>query len=100
MTAPRRRLIANELCEEFHVSQRRVARALDLARSGLRYAPVVRDEQAALARRIEELAGAHPEPWRNLGNLGVGTLGSDQVSGYFSIGGYLESDGGDIENRK
>jgi putative transposase len=60
MTAPRRRLIVNELCEEFHVSQRRVARALDLARSGLRYAPVVRDEQTALARRIEELAGAHP----------------------------------------
>ena len=30
------------------------------ARSSLRYAPVVRDEQAALARRIEELAGAHP----------------------------------------
>ena len=60
MTAPRRRLIADELCDQFDVSQRRVARALDLARSGLRYAPVVRDEQAALARRIEELAGAHP----------------------------------------
>jgi putative transposase len=60
MTAPRRRLIANELCEAFHVSQRRVSQAPDLARSSLRYAPVVRDEQAALARRIEELAGAHP----------------------------------------
>ena len=60
MTAPRRRLIAKELCDQFDVSQRRVARALDLARSGLRYAPVFRDEQAALARRIEELAGAHP----------------------------------------
>ena len=60
MTAPRRRLIANELCDQFHVSQRRVARALDLARSSLRYAPVLHDEQAALARRIEELAGAHP----------------------------------------
>ena len=44
----------------FDVSQRRVSRALDLARSSLRYAPVVRDEQAALARRIEELAGTHP----------------------------------------
>jgi putative transposase len=60
MTAPRRRLIAKELCEEFHASQRRVSRALGLARSGLRYAPVVGDEQTALARRIEELAGAHP----------------------------------------
>jgi putative transposase len=60
MTAPRRRLIADDLCDQFDVSQRRVARALDLARSGLRYAPVLRDEQAALARRIEELAGAHP----------------------------------------
>ena len=60
MTAPRRRLIVKELREQFHVSQRRVSRALDLARSSLRYAPVLRDEQAALARRIEELAGAHP----------------------------------------
>ena len=57
MTAPRRRLIADELCDRFDVSQRRAARALDLARSGLRYAPVVRDEEAALARRIEKLAG-------------------------------------------
>ena len=60
MTAPRRRLIVKELREQFHVSQRRASRALDLARSSLRYAPVLRDEQAALARRIEELAGAHP----------------------------------------
>ena len=60
MTAPRRRLIVRELCEDFNVSQRRVSRALDLARSSLRYTPVLRDEQAALARRIEELAGAHP----------------------------------------
>ena len=60
MTAPRRRLIVNEVREQFHVSQRRVCRALDLARSGLRYQSVRRDQQAALARRIEELAGAHP----------------------------------------
>jgi putative transposase len=60
MTAPRRRLIATELCDHFDISQRRAARALDLARSSIRYAPVLRDEQAALARRIEELAGAHP----------------------------------------
>ena len=60
MTSPRRRLIADELCDDFDVSQRRVSRALDLARSSLRYAPVLRDEEAALARRIEELAGAHP----------------------------------------
>src|SRR3954452_3950468 len=60
MTAPRRRLIVTEVREQFHVSQRRVCRALDLARSGLRYQPVRRDFQAALARRIEKLAGAHP----------------------------------------
>ncbi len=60
MTAARRRLIARDIREQFHVSERRVCRALDLVRSGLRYAPVLRDEQAALARRIEELAGAHP----------------------------------------
>ena len=60
MTAARRRLITNEICEQFHVSQRRSSRALDLARSSLRYEPVVRDEQVALAQRIEELAAAHP----------------------------------------
>ena len=60
MTAARRRLIITELCEDFGLSQRRTARALDLPRSSLRYAPVARDEQAALARRIEELAGRHP----------------------------------------
>ena len=60
MTSPRRRLIADELCDQFDVSQRRAARALDLPRSSLRYVPVFRDEEAALARRIEELARAHP----------------------------------------
>jgi putative transposase len=60
MTAPRRRLIATEISDHFNVSQRRASRALGLPRSSLRYTPVVRDEQAALARRIEELAGSHP----------------------------------------
>ncbi len=60
MTAARRRLIADELCDRFDVSQRRVSRALDLARSSLRYAPVVSDERSALARRIEVLSGLHP----------------------------------------
>ncbi len=60
MTSARRRLIATELCVDFNVSQRRVSRALDLARSNLRYAPVTSDERAALARRIEDLAGTHP----------------------------------------
>jgi putative transposase len=60
MTSARRRLIITESCEHFGVSQRRACRALDLPRSSLRYAPVARDEEAALARRIEELAGAHP----------------------------------------
>lgn len=60
MTSARRRLIANELCVNFKVSQRRISRALGLARSNLRYSPVIRDEQAALARRIEALAGLHP----------------------------------------
>jgi putative transposase len=60
MTSARRRLIATELCDRFGVSQRRVSRALGLARSGLRYAPVVSDEKVALARRIEALAVKHP----------------------------------------
>jgi putative transposase len=60
MTSDRRRLIATELCEHHGVSQRRVSRALDLARSSLRYSNVVSDEEVALARRIEELAGLHP----------------------------------------
>jgi putative transposase len=60
MTAARRRLIAAELCVRFRVSQRRASRALDLARSSLRYAPVVSDGRSALARRIEALSGIHP----------------------------------------
>jgi transposase InsO family protein len=60
MTAARRRSIAADIREHFNVSQRRVSRALGLPRSGLRYAPVARDERAALARRIEVLAGVHP----------------------------------------
>jgi putative transposase len=60
MTVARRRLIAAELCDRFRVSQRRASRALDLARSSLRYAPVVSDQRSALARRIEALSGIHP----------------------------------------
>jgi putative transposase len=60
MTSARRRLIATELGHRFGVSQRRVSRALGLARSNLRYTPIPSDERAALARRIEELAGLHP----------------------------------------
>jgi putative transposase len=60
MSASRRRLITTELCDDFDVSQRRAARALDLPRSSLRSAPVLRDERAMLARRIEERAGRHP----------------------------------------
>jgi putative transposase len=60
MTSARRRLIAEELRVDFKVSQRRASRALGLARSNLRYVPVVSDEQVALARRIEMLAGLHP----------------------------------------
>src|SRR3954454_23075392 len=60
MTSARRRSITDEIREDFNVSQRRVSRALDLPRSSPRYAPVVRDGQVALARRIEDLAGAHP----------------------------------------
>lgn len=60
MTAARRRLIVAELCDGFAVSQRRACRALGVDRSGLRYVPVARDEELALTRRIEELAGEHP----------------------------------------
>jgi transposase InsO family protein len=60
MTAARRRTIVAELCDAFDVSQRRARRALALDRSGLRYVSRRRDEAVALARRIEELAGAHP----------------------------------------
>src|SRR5580692_10913897 len=60
MTSARRRLIANEICVGFNVSQRRVSRALGLARSNLRYTPLVSDEQTVLARCIEKLAGLHP----------------------------------------
>jgi transposase InsO family protein len=60
MTAPRRRLIADQLRVQFGVSQRRVSRALGLARSGLGYAAVVSEGRSALARRIEALSAIHP----------------------------------------
>ena len=60
MTAARRRLIADQVRDCFGVSQRRVSRVLDLARSSIRHAPVVSDERSALARRIEALSGIHP----------------------------------------
>src|SRR3954453_5891148 len=60
MTPARRRLIADQVRDRFGVSQRRVSRALDLARSVLRHAPVVSDQRSALARRIEALSGIHP----------------------------------------
>jgi putative transposase len=60
MTAARRRLIAGQVRDRFGVSQRRVSRALGLARSTIRYTPVISDERAALARRIEALSGIHP----------------------------------------
>jgi len=60
MTAARRRLIADQVRDRFGVSQRRVSRVLDLARSSIPYAPVVSDERSALARRIEALSGIHP----------------------------------------
>jgi len=60
MTASRRRMIVTELCEQLSVSQRRAARTLDLPRSSLRYTPVPRDREKALAKRIEDLAATHP----------------------------------------
>jgi transposase InsO family protein len=60
MTAPRRRLIADQVRVNFGVSQRRVSRASGLARSGLRYTPVVSEGRSALARRIEALSAIHP----------------------------------------
>ena len=51
-------MIVKELCEEFHVSQRRALRRWTWPGSAFAM-PVVRDEQV-LARRIEELAGARP----------------------------------------
>jgi putative transposase len=60
MTASRRRLIVAEIGSQFQASQRRVARTLGVARSSLRYVPIRSDEQAALMRRIEELAVKYP----------------------------------------
>jgi transposase InsO family protein len=60
MTAPRRRQIVAELRGSFAASERRVCRALALHRSGVRSVLRVGDEQQALVRRIEKLAGAHP----------------------------------------
>ena len=60
MTAARRRQVVTEMCTRFEVSQRRACRALGLNRSGVRYGPSPRGERAALAKRVEELAAAHP----------------------------------------
>jgi transposase InsO family protein len=60
MSSPRRRLIVADLCDAFGVSQRRACAALGLHRSGVRYVPARADEEAELARRIEELSGLHP----------------------------------------
>jgi putative transposase len=60
MTAARRRQVVAELCDRFVAAQRRVCRALGLARSGIRSVRVPGDESRALAHRIEELAGIHP----------------------------------------
>jgi putative transposase len=60
MTTPRLHRIVTEIRDHFSVSQRRASRALGLPRPSLRYTPLTRDERAALARRIEELAGSHP----------------------------------------
>jgi transposase InsO family protein len=60
MTSPRRRQIVAELTASFAVSQRRTCRALGLHRSGVRSVGLVGDEQRALVRRIEKLAGLHP----------------------------------------
>jgi hypothetical protein len=60
MTAARRRSITRDIGASFNVSQRRATRALGLPRSSVRYAPVARDAEAVLTRRLEELAGRHP----------------------------------------
>ena len=60
MTASRRRQIVAELGGGFASSERRVCRALGLHRSGVRSVHLVGDEQRALVRRIEKLAGIHP----------------------------------------
>ena len=60
MTSARRRLIAKEICEQF---RRLAASRLSGVGPGPfqpPLTPVASDEQAALARRIEELAGVHP----------------------------------------
>jgi putative transposase len=60
MTIARRRRIVAFVCDGFAVSQRRACRALGLNRSGIRYGPRTCEARAALARRVEDLAAAHP----------------------------------------
>ena len=59
MTAPRRRLIAEELCDQFDVSQRCAARCWTWPGPASATRRSIAMEEAAPARRIEELAGAH-----------------------------------------
>ena len=61
MTAVRRRTIVDRVVRALRrLAAPRCPGRWTCSRSGLRYAPVHRDEAAALARRIEELAGEHP----------------------------------------
>lgn len=47
------------LCDRFGVSERRACRTLRLSRSTCRYAPIERDDEKPLTRRIIELAAAY-----------------------------------------
>ena len=60
MTAAQRRRAVTHLCRRFRVSERRSCRLLGQSRSTQRYAARVRDDEAALSKRIEQLAVRHP----------------------------------------
>ena len=60
MTGGQQRSAAEFLQEEYEVSERRVAQALDRSRSTLRYRPKVRTDEAALVTAIRRLVRRHP----------------------------------------
>ena len=53
-------MVAVKLREEFTVSERRACRVLDQPRTSQRYQAKPRDGEAALVKRMLELARAHP----------------------------------------
>lgn len=60
MCPARCREVVERLCQDLHLSQRRVCKALDLSRSRVRYVPVLPTKDKELVKRMHALAKENP----------------------------------------